>query len=663
MKQKKIFSQEELRYLKLLAQQYPTVQAASSEIMNLQAILNLPKGTEHFISDLHGEYEAFLHILNSCSGVIKEKVDGLFAATVPKADREELCTLIYYPEDKLEQLRAKYEDIDEWYRITLPRLLELCRWVSAKYTRSKVRKALPKDYAYIIDELLHTRYDEADKRDYYENILNTIIDLGQADRFIEAVSAVIKRMAVDHMHIVGDIFDRGPRADIIMDSLLDYHSVDIQWGNHDVLWMGAASGSRTLVATVLANSIHYNNLEVIETGYGISLRPLSVFANEVYRDCDVSRFAVKLTGPDASQYSEKDKLLSARMHKAITMILFKLEGQKLLRHPEYGMEDRLLLDKVDYEHKCITIGGVTYPMEDVDFPTVDPKDPYALTPEENSVIDQLTASFQRSEKLQKHVRFLYSKGSLYKIFNGNLLFHGCIPMTEDGRLLSFNLGGQERKGRAFLDDLDAAARQAYYLKPGSPERKLGMDLLWFLWAGRNSPIFGRDRMTTFERRFIKDENAWAEPKNAYYALYQDPAVCGMLLKEFGLEGSHCHIVNGHVPVKSKKGESPIKGGGKLLVIDGGFCRAYQSTTGIAGYTLIYSSWAMQIVSHQPFCGRKQAIEENMDIANSTQVFERMERRLKVAQTDLGRQIQAQSDDLRNLVEAYRAGVLLEDHRE
>ena len=663
MKRKKSFSQEELRYLKLLAQQYPTVQAASSEIINLQAILNLPKGTEHFISDVHGEYEAFLHILNSCSGVIKEKVDDLFAATISRSDRDELCTLIYYPEEKLEQLHQLLPDMDEWYRITLHRLIEICRWVSSKYTRSKVRKALPKDYAYIIDELLHTHYDEADKRDYYENIINTIIDLGQADRFIEAVSLVIKRMAVDHMHIVGDIFDRGPRADIIMDSLLEYHSVDIQWGNHDILWMGAACGSRTLVATVLANSIHYNNLEVIETGYGISLRPLSVFANEEYRDCDVHRFAVKLTGPDADQYSEKDKLLSARMHKAITIILFKLEGQKLLRHPEYDMADRLLLDKIDYENRCITIGDVTYPLEDTDFPTVDPKDPYTLTLEEESVIDQLTASFQRSEKLQKHVRFLYSKGSLYKVFNGNLLFHGCVPMTEDGQLLTFTLGGKARSGKEFFDFADTAARQAYYHKPGSPERQQGMDFLWFLWAGRHSPIFGRNRMTTFERRLIKDESAWTEPKNAYYTYYQDPAVCDDLLKEFGLEGPHCHIINGHIPVKSKKGESPIKGGGKLLVIDGGFCKAYQPTTGIAGYTLIYNSWVLRLVSHQPFCGQKTAIEENIDIASSSEVFERMEARIKIAQTDVGKKLQAQADALRDLLEAYRAGAVLEDHRE
>ena len=617
MKTKKTFKPDELRYLRLLARQYPTVQAASTEIINLQAILNLPKGTEHFISDIHGEYEAFNHILNSCSGVVKEKLDELFGTSLPRSERDELSTLIYYPEEKLALIAKQTSDLNEWYRITLHRLIEVCRWVSSKYTRSKVRKALPKDYAYIIDELLHTHYDEADKRDYYENIINTIIDIDQAPSFIEAVCEVIKRMAVDHLHIVGDIFDRGPRADVVMDALLNYHSVDIQWGNHDILWMGAASGSRTLVATVLANSIHYNNLDVIETGYGISLRPLSIFANEVYKDCDTHRFAVKLTGPDADQYSEKDKLLSARMHKAITIILFKLEGQKLVRCPEFNMSDRLLLDKIDYDTKSITISGVTYPLEDCDFPTVDPADPYALTPEESQVIDQLTASFQRSEKLQQHIRFLYSKGGLYKVFNGNLLFHGCIPMAEDGSFLKFTIGGKERSGREFLAYAEKTARKAYYAKPGSPERQFGMDFLWWLWAGRNSPIFGRDRMTTFERRLIKDEGAWTEPKNCYYTLYNDPEVCERILKEFGLEGPHCHIINGHIPVKAKKGESPIKGGGRLIVIDGGFCKAYQPTSGIAGYTLIYNSRNIRIVSHQPFEGRLEAIRYNHDIANNS----------------------------------------------
>ena len=659
---KQIFTPEELRYLKLLAQKYPTVQAASTEIINLQAILNLPKGTEHFISDIHGEYEAFLHILNSCSGVIKEKIDEVFASSISKAERDQLATLIYYPQEKLELVAQQETDLDEWYRITLHRLIEVCRLVSSKYTRSKVRKALPKDYAYIIDELLHTRYDEADKKEYFENIITTILSIGRAPSFITALCQVIKRLAVDHMHIVGDLFDRGPRADIILDSLMDYHSVDIQWGNHDILWMGAASGSRTLVATVLSNSIHYNNLEVIETGYGISLRPLSIFANEVYQNCDTHRFAVKLTGEDKEHISQKDQLLSARMHKAITVILFKLEGQKILRHPEYGMEDRLLLDKIDYANRCITIGGVTYPLEDCDFPTVNPADPYTLTEEENQVIDQLTASFRRSEKLQKHVRFLYSKGSMYLCYNGNLLFHGCIPMTADGKLMSFTIGGHERSGRDFLNYAEKAARKAYYDAPGSTERQLGMDFLWWLWAGRNSPIFGRDRMTTFERRLIKDESAWTEPKNSYYALYQDPSVCDMLLKEFGLEGPHCHIINGHIPVKAKKGESPIKGGGKLVVIDGGFCKAYQPTSGIAGYTLIFNSWCFRIVSHQPFAGRQDAIENNHDIANSSDVFERLGSRMRISQTDIGRTLQAQSDDLCLLLEAYRSGAVTEGHQ-
>ena len=438
--------------------------------------------------------------------------------------------------------------------------------------------------------------------------------------------------------------------------------MDIQWGNHDVLWMGAASGSRTLVATVLSNSIHYNNLEVVETGYGISLRPLSVFANEVYRDCNVSCFAVKLTGDAAAQYTEKDKLLSARMHKAITVILFKLEGQKILRHPEYGMNDRLLLDKIDYKDQSVTIDGVKYHLEDCDFPTVDPADPYALTQEETAVIDQLTASFLHSEKLQRHVRFLYSKGSLYRIYNGNLLFHGCVPMAPDGSLLTFNLDGRARTGKDFLDFADTAARQAYYLPLGSRERQLGMDFLWFLWAGRNSPIFGRDRMTTFERRLIRDESAWTEAKNPYYSLYHDPAVCETILKEFGLEHRHSHIINGHVPVKAKKGESPIKGGGRLIVIDGGFCKAYQATSGIAGYTLTFNSYCFQIIAHQPFAGKDRAVHENFDMAHSSTVFERLDRRMRVGDTDEGQQIRAQIDDLRRLLEAYRAGAVLEDHK-
>lgn len=658
----KNYTSEELRYLKLLARRYPTVREAGLEIIKLRAIENLPKGCEHFISDVHGEYEAFLHILNSCSGVVRERLELLYANAVPRASLDELATLIYYPEEKLEELHERIEDHDEFYRITLHRLVEVCRSLSGRYSRARIRHALPEEYADLLEDLLFSPgSDGADKHDYFDKMIAAIIDVGQAPDFIKAISEVIKRLAVDHLHLVGDIFDRGPRADIIMDSLLNYHSVDVQWGNHDVLWMGAASGSRTLVATVLANSIHYDNLEVVETGYGISLRPLSVFANEVYADCDVSRFAVKLTGDEAQSRSEKDRLLSARMHKAISIILFKLEGQKLLRHPEYGMEDRLLLDKIDYERRCVRIDGKDWPLVDTDFPTVDPADPYRLTEGESEVIDQLTASFQHSEKLQRHVRFLYSKGSLYKIYNGNLLFHGCIPLKEDGDFLSFRLDGRERSGKDFLDYADTAARQAYYYRQGSPERKLGMDFLWFLWAGRNSPIFGRDRMTTFERRLIADERAWAEPKNAYYTLYQDSAVCERILREFGLEGPHCHIINGHVPVKARKGESPVKGGGKLIVIDGGFCKAYQPTSGIAGYTLIYTSQSLRIVAHQPFVGRARAIRENIGIDSSTDVFERLDSRQKVRGTDLGQDIDAQISELQALLTAYRDGAVIEDH--
>ena len=655
------FDPERLQYLRLLSKQYPTVQSAATKIIKLRNVLNLPKGTEHFMSDIHGEYEAFLHILNSCSGEVKEKLNDLFGTTLSQKDRNDLATLIYYPAEKLALVTDQEEDLDEWYRITLHRLVQTCRFVSIKHTRNKVRSLMPEGYEEIIDEMIHLRDEDGSKKSQYENIIDTIISIGQAADVIEALCQVIKGLTVDHLHIVGDIFDRGPRADIVMDSLLRRHSVDIQWGNHDVLWMGAAAGSRTLVATVLANSIRYNNLDVIETGYGISLRPLSIFANEVYRDCDLHRFNVKLLGPDADQYTEKDKLLSARMYKAITIILFKLEGQKIMRRPEFGMTDRLLLDKIDYAAKTVRIGDRDCPLEDCDFPTVDPADPYALTEEEHHVINQLTDSFRHSEKLQRHARYLFSKGGLYKVYNGNLLFHGCIPMTEDGELLTFTIGGVARKGREFLDYAEKTARKPYYQKRGTPERQFGLDFLWWLWTGRNSPIFGRDRMTTFERTLVKDDSTWAEPKNAYYTLYHDPAVCEMLLKEFGLQGDYCHIINGHVPVKAKKGESPIKGGGKLIVIDGGFSKAYQPTSGIAGYTLIFNSRNLRIMSHQPFDSRQAAIHYNHDIANESMLVEKMETRLKVADTDEGRELQARVDDLLDLLEAYRSGAVTEDH--
>ena len=663
MVNKKTFTPEQLRYLQLLSKQYPTVQAASTEIIRLQSILNLPKGTEHFMSDIHGEYDAFLHILNSCSGEVKEKLKEIFGNTLSQRDRNDLATLIYYPKSKLELVADVEEDLEEWYRITLHRLVQVCRFVSIKHTRNHVREQMPEGYGEILDELIHLRDEDGSKRLYFENLINTIISIGQAADVIQAMCTTIKALTVDHLHIVGDIFDRGPRADIVMDSLMNARSVDIQWGNHDILWMGAASGSRTLVATVLSNSIRYNNLDVIETGYGISLRPLSIFANEVYRDCDTSCFGIKTTNFDSKQYTEKDKILSSRMYKAITMILFKLEGAKVLRRPEYGMEDRALLHRINYENKTIRIGEVDYPLLDCDFPTVDPENPYELTAEESHVIDQLTESFRYSEKLQRHTRFLYSKGSLYKTINGNLLFHGCVPMTPEGELLSFTISGQELKGKAFMDYADKTARQAYYHKRGTPEREFGMDFLWWLWAGRNSPIFGRDRMATFERRFVDNEVAQAEPKNPYYTFYQDPEVCDMLLKEFGLEGKHCHIINGHVPVKAKKGESPIKGGGKLIVIDGGFSKAYQPTSGIAGYTLTFGSRHMRIVAHQPFAGKRNALQSNADIDNNSNIFERMETRIKVADTDEGHRLQARVDELIDLLDAYRSGAVTEDHSE
>ncbi len=658
---KHIFAPEEIRYLELLAREYPTVQAASTKILRLKAILNLPKGTEHFMSDIHGEHEAFLHILNSCSGEVKDKLFDLYGNVLSQRERDELATLIYYPAAKLGIVADTVAGLDEWYHITLHRLVEVCRYVSVKHTRAKVRSCTPARYQDIIDELLHTRTEDPFKREHFENIIGTIIEIGQAGEIIEDLCTLIKMMVVDHLHIVGDIFDRGPRADIVMDSLMNTHDVDIQWGNHDILWMGAASGSRTLVATVLANSIRYNNLDVIETGYGISLRPLSVFANEVYKHCNTDCFNVKLTGDDSAQYTEKDKLLSARMYKAISIILFKLEGQKIIRRTEFGMADRLLLDKIDYDAKTVTVDGKVYPMRDCDFPTVDRENPYLLTAEEAQVINQLTDSFRHSEKLQSHVRFLYSKGGLYKVYNGNLLYHGCMPMNEDGSFIEFNIGGKVRSGRSFLDYAEKTARKAHYDRRGTPERQFGLDFIWWLWAGRNSPIFGRDRMATFERLFIADESAWAEPKNAYYNLYNDPAICDKILREFGLEGAHCHIVNGHVPVRTKKGESPIKAGGKLLVIDGGFSRAYQPTSGIAGYTLIFNSRSMRIVSHQPFAGKRRALDSNMDIDSEAEIFEALPTRMKVAQTDEGIYLQRQVDDLMNLLRAYREGAVAENH--
>lgn len=647
---------ENRKFLQVLARQYPTVQAASTEIINLQAILNLPKGTEHFMSDLHGEYEAFEHILNNASGVIREKVDALFSNTMTTQERAVLSTLIYYPQAKLDEIKRTVSDLDEWYRITLNRLIELCRLVASKYTRSKVRKALPEEFEYIIDEMLHNRYDEYNRGGYYQNILTTIIEIDRADAFIEALCSAIKRLVVDTLHIVGDIFDRGPRADIIMDALIRHHSVDIQWGNHDILWMGAAAGSRTCIANVLNNSITYNNLQVIETGYGISLRPLATFAAETYAGSDVSCFTPKLFGE--GDYKPKDIDLVARMHKAVAILLFKLEGQIIRRNPSFQMEDRLLLDKIDYEAGTVQIDGRSYPLRDWDFPTVRREDPYTLSPEEAELMDQLAAAFCHSEKLQRHVRFLYANGGLYKRFNGNLLFHGCIPMNADGSFTCFDCG-ETLSGRAYMDYVEAMARQGYYARHGSPQRQYGKDFLWFLWCGRNSPLFGRDRITTFERLLVADESTWIERKNPYYQYSAEEESCLKILQEFGLTGEHSHIINGHVPVRSKDGENPVKAGGRLIVIDGGFCRAYQPQTGIAGYTLVYNSYGIRIISHEPFESRQAAIQGNKDILSSSTVFETVSDRLKVADSDIGRDLHERIEGLRMLLSAYRTGLLKE----
>lgn len=627
---------QNLRYLELLSQKYPTVQAACTEIINLNAIMSLPKGTEHFVSDIHGEDEAFCHILNNASGVIREKVDLLFEKTLTAWQRTELCTLIYYPDRKLEELRGETDD--EWYRITLYRMIEVCRLCASKYTRSKVRKALPKDFEYIIDELLHTPSDDKDKRAYYEHIISTITDIGRADAFIIALASVIKRLVVDRLHVVGDVFDRGPHADVILDKLTAHHAVDIQWGNHDVLWMGAAAGSGACIACVLNISTRYSNIDFVETAYGINLRPLALFAQETYTD---------------------DTDLLDHMHKAIAIIQFKLEGQIMMRRPEFDMKDRLLLDKIDFSDRTVMVDGVKYALNDHDFPTIDPEHPYDLTPGEADVVAQLIYSFTQSEKLQRHVKFLYSQGSIYLVFNGNLLFHGCIPMTEDGGFYEFDADGKKLSGRALMDYADSLARQGYYAKEGTDERKYGQDFLWYLWCGRRSPLFGRSKIATFERMFIDDKAAWREEKDPYYRFIDEPEMCAKILAEFGLTGQYSHIVNGHVPVRAREGELPVRGGGKAIVIDGGFCRAYQEQTGIAGYTMFYSSYGIRLVSHEPFPGLSDAVKNNKDILSTHVVFDTAQSRITVGETDIGRALQRDIDDLTALLDAYRRGVVKE----
>ena len=645
----------ELKYLRSLAHQYPTIASASTEIINLQAILCLPKGTEHFLTDIHGEYEQFNHVLKNGSGSVKRKIDEEFGNTLSNKDKKSLATLIYYPKEKLEIILQEEDNIEDWYKITLHRLVQITKRVASKYTRSKVRKALPQDFAYIIEELITEKAEIQDKEAYYNEIIHTIIRIDRAQEFIIALSQLIQRMVIDHLHIVGDIFDRGPGPHIIMDTLSCYHSVDIQWGNHDIVWMGAASGHLACIANVIRLSARYGNLDTLEEGYGITLIPLATFAMETYGDVDCETFSIKYN----TDYNTKDLSLDMKMHKAIAIIQFKLEGSLIMRRPEFQMEDRLLLDKVNYEDRTITIGGKSYKMRDVEFPTVDPKNPYALSPEEEQVMERLQHAFLKCEKLQKHVRFLFSRGGLYKVYNSNLLYHGCMPMDEDGNFKALTIDGEEYKGKALYDILDQYARKGFYSKHNPAEMQKGQDMIWYIWEGPKSPVFGKDKMATFERYFVEDKETHTETKNSYYRLLDNEEIITKILMEFGLDSKNSHIVNGHVPVELKKGESPIKCGGKLLIIDGGFSKAYQGKTGIAGYTLVANSHGMRLVAHEPFESVESAILHESDIFSDSVILETSNSRINVADTDGGTEIKETIHQLEVLLQAYRDGTIIE----
>ncbi|MBC6315234.1 fructose-1,6-bisphosphatase [Listeria grandensis] len=649
---------DQFKYLSLLSRNYPTIASTATEIINLEAILNLPKGTEHFLSDLHGEYEAFEQVIRNGSGVVKRKIHDVFGDRLTDEEMNGLATLIYYPEQKLDLILETTEHLDFWYKSTLFQLIELSVHVSSKYTRSKVRKAMPADFEYILQELLHENHLVMDKSLYYQEIIASIISLDRAGEFIGALARLIQRLVVDHLHIVGDVYDRGPYPDKIMDSLMAYHSLDFQWGNHDMLWMGAASGSRVCLANVLRISSRYLNLDIIEDSYGISIRPLALFAEENYRDDPCTAFLPQQTAITEQSTTEINQI--ARMHKAIAVIQFKLEGEIIARHPEFEMEHRLLLDMVDYAAGTVTIKGKTYPLTDTHFPTIDPDNPYALTDSEHELIDKLTASFKNCEKLQRHVSFLYAKGSMVLTYNNNLLYHGCIPLNEDGSFMEMTLKGQRFSGRALLNQFEQIAREGYFRTSGTPEKKYALDIVWYLWTGAASSLFGKSEMTTFERYFVADKETHVEKKNAYYKLRNEEATCHQILAEFDLDTSG-HIINGHTPVKEGKGESPIKAGGKMLVIDGGFSPAYQKTTGLAGYTLLYNSFGLQLVSHQPFTSTEDAIQKETDILSTRQVIETETERKLVRDTDIGQELLQQIDELKCLLRAYRQGLIKERH--
>ena len=662
MKKKKYEIERDLRYLTLLAQSFPTVAEASTEIINLQAILNLPKGTEHFLADLHGEYEAFQHVLKNASGNIKRKVNEIFGTTLREAEKRELCTLIYYPEQKLELVKESETDINDWYHITIHQLVSVCRDVSSKYTRSKVRKSLPTDFKYIIQELLHERVDDSNKAAYVNGIIETIISTGRADDFVVAICNVIQRLAIDQLHILGDIYDRGPGAHVIMDTMERYHSWDIQWGNHDMLWMGAAAGNVACICNVIRLSLRYANLTTLEEGYGINLVPLATFAMETYGDTACKEFVPKSSG-ESMKLDEKAMRLTALMHKAIAVIQFKVEAQLFEKHPHWQMTDRAMLRHIDYTRGVITLDGKEYQLTSNEFPTIDPNSPLELTPEEKMLAKRLRHSFKVSEKLQRHVRLLLQHGCMYAIYNNNLLFHASVPLNDDATLKEVEVfPGQTLSGRKLLHNIGMLVRTAYQKDAEPEEREYAIDYFLYLWCGPDSPLFDKSKMATFERYFIAEKETHKEKKGNYFTLRDNEAVVDSILDAFDVKGENRHIINGHVPVHVANGENPIKANGKLMVIDGGFSEAYHKETGIAGYTLVYHSRGFQLVQHEPFASAMDAIRTGRDIKSTTQIIEMSSHRMLVADTDKGVELNKQVADLEELLYAYRHGIIKEAER-
>ncbi|MDE6301605.1 MAG: fructose-1,6-bisphosphatase [Muribaculaceae bacterium] len=648
------------RFLELLANNFPTISAASTEIINLEAILNLPKGTEHFVADIHGEHEAFRHILKNASGNIKRKVTEIFGTSLTNSDIRELCSLIYYPEQKLEYIiNTPGCNLNDFYTVTLHRLVKVAQSVSSKYTRSKVRKALPREFAYIIEELLHEGGSDptSNKQAYFNRIIESIISTGQADAFIVAMCNVIQHLSIDQLHILGDVYDRGPGAHIIMDTLSEYDKFDFQWGNHDALWMGAASGNAACIANVLRISLRYGNLATLEDGYGINLLPLATYAMEQYADDPCEGFEPRVD--ESFELTEKTAHLISTMHKAITVLQFKIEGNLISRHPEWDMDDRRLLHRIDFDRNTITLDDKTYQLRRSEFPTIDPKDPYRLTAEETALVDKLIHSFRVSDKLNRHVKLLLSHGAMYGVYNSNLLFHASMPLNADGSLKEVKVRDEKLKGRALLDCVDRMMREAFNHDNNDDDRRYASDYYWYLWCGPDSPLFDKAKMATFERYFIADPETYHEEKGHYYTLRNDESICDMILDEFGVSGPHRHIINGHVPVKLNKGETPIRAGGKLMVIDGGFAKAYHATTGMAGYTLVFHSRGFQLVKHEPFTSAEEAIKNGTDIVSTTEIVELSDHRMQVRDTDKGRQLMSQIAELRQLLHAYRHGHIKE----